>query len=103
MTKKAYDKIAEGLHEALAIARGRAKPARLYLPETIDVRGIRLSLALSQEEFAAAFGFSLNQIRDWEQGRSRPLGGVRAYLSMIATDAQGVSRILDATASRRAA
>jgi putative transcriptional regulator len=103
MTKKAYDKIAEGLNEALAIAEGRARPARLHLPEAIDVREIRVSLALSQEEFARTFGFSLNQIRDWEQGRSRPLGGVRSYLSMIATDARGVKKILNGTVRRQAA
>ena len=32
MARKAFDKVAEGLNEALAIARGVAKPARLYLP-----------------------------------------------------------------------
>ena len=31
MAKKAFDKIAEGLSEALAIARGEAKPAKLYI------------------------------------------------------------------------
>lgn len=30
MTKAAFDKIAEGLSEALAIARGEKKPVRLY-------------------------------------------------------------------------
>jgi putative transcriptional regulator len=29
------------------------------------------------------FGFTLNQVTAWEQGRSRPLGGVRAYLMLI--------------------
>jgi hypothetical protein len=32
MSKKAFDKIAEGLTEALAIARGERKCARLYPP-----------------------------------------------------------------------
>src|SRR5262245_18851980 len=32
MGKKAFDKIAEGLSEALAIARGEAKPAKLHIP-----------------------------------------------------------------------
>jgi hypothetical protein len=32
MSKKVFDKIAEGLHEVLAIARGEAKPARLFVP-----------------------------------------------------------------------
>ena len=38
MSTKAFDKIAEGLNEALAIARGEAKPAKLHVPPEIDVR-----------------------------------------------------------------
>jgi hypothetical protein len=37
MSKKAFDKIAAGLREALAIARGEAKPGRLYGPADITV------------------------------------------------------------------
>jgi putative transcriptional regulator len=102
MTKPAFARIAEGLDEALRIARGKAKPARLHIPEVIDVRRIRTGLAMSQEDFAAAFGFTLNQVRDWEQRRSRPLGGVRAYLLMIGTDADAVLKILR-TPKRKAA
>ena len=83
MSKRAFDKIAKGLREALSIARGDAKAARLHIPPEIDVRHIRNKLRLSQDDFAAAFGFTLNQITAWEQGRSRPLGGVRAYLMLI--------------------
>jgi putative transcriptional regulator len=94
MSKKAFDKIAAGLNEALEIARGNAKPSKLYVPPEIDVRGIRRKLNLSQDDFAAEFGFTINQIRDWEQERTRPLGGVRAYLMMINKDPNGVLKIL---------
>ena len=40
MSKKAFDKIAEGLNEALSIARGEAMPAKLHVPAEIDVRAI---------------------------------------------------------------
>lgn len=90
MSKKAYDKIAEGLDEAIAVARGKAKPARLFIPPEIDVRAVRKKVGLSQETFAAAFGFSRAQIRDWEQGRSRPLDALRAYLMLIDKDPAGV-------------
>jgi putative transcriptional regulator len=103
MSKKAFDKIAEGLREALAIARDEAKPARLYVPAKIDVKSIRERLALSQDEFADLFGFSINQIKDWEQGRSRPIGGLRAYLTVIDRDAKGVLAILRAAPGKKAA
>ncbi len=41
MSKKAFDKIAAGLTEALEIARGNAKPSKLYVPPELDVRSIR--------------------------------------------------------------
>ena len=103
MTKRAYDKIAEGLREAIAVSRGEFKPARLYVPPELDVKGIRSKTKLSQESFAYAFGFTMEQIKSWEQGRARPLGGVRAYLMLIDSDPDGVARLLDATKQRRAA
>ncbi len=78
MTKKAFERIAAGLREAIEVARGEAKPARLYVPPEIDVKAIRKNTGLSQESFAYAYGFTVEQIRAWEQGRNRPLGGLRA-------------------------
>lgn len=102
--KTAFEKIEEGLKEALDIARGVSKPAKLFIPAEIDVRAIRNKLGLSQEDFAAWFGFTLHQIRQWEQGRSRPLGGVRAYLLIIDRDPEGVRTLLrQATPSKKAA
>ena len=94
MGKKAFDKISEGLDEALAIARGERKPVKLYVPAELDVKSIRAKLDLSQGDFATAYGFTVNQIKDWEQGRSRPLGGLRAYLMMIDFDPNGVLALL---------
>lgn len=94
MTKKAFDKIAAGLKEAAAIARGEKEPARLYVPAGIDVRALRSELDQSQTEFAAIFGFSVSQIRQWEQGRCQPTGALRAYLTLIARDPLGVAKTL---------
>jgi putative transcriptional regulator len=106
MSKRAYDQIAEGLKEAIAIARGETKPARLYVPPEINVRAIRSKLDLSQDDFAAAFGFTVHQIRQWEQGRSRPLGAMRAYLVIIGGNPKRVLAMLreaSSTRSRKAA
>jgi putative transcriptional regulator len=69
----------------------------------IDVKAIRRRAGLSQKEFAYSYGFTMEQIRSWEQKRARPIGGVRVYLMMIDTDPEGVGRILEAARSRRAA
>lgn len=83
MSKKAFDQIAEGLTEALQVARGEAKPFRLHVPAEIDVKGVRTKLGLTQRDFAWAFGFGIDQLKQWEQGRSRPLDALRAYLLLI--------------------
>ena len=103
MSKKAFDKIAAGLTEALEVARGNAKPAKLYLPSQTDVRAIRRKLKLSQDGFAAEFGFTINQIRDWEQGRTKPHGSARAYLMVIQHDPKAVLDVLRRPARPRKA
>jgi len=103
MSKRAFDKIAEGLREAIAVGRGESKPARLFIPPELDVRAIRTKLQLSQEDFASAFGFTVHQIRQWEQTRSRPLGAERAYLMIIDRDPRRVLELLRAGRRRRAA
>ncbi len=81
--------------EAAAIARGEKKPARLHVPAEIDVRKVRQRFKLSQEDFASEFGFSVTQIRDWEQRRSRPIGGVRAYIMLIERDGETIRQLLN--------
>jgi putative transcriptional regulator len=71
------------LKEAIAIARGEERPAKLFAPPEIDVKAIRAKLQLSQEDFASAFDFTIRQIRQWEQAQSRPLGVVRVVYLMI--------------------
>lgn len=83
MSKKVFNQISEGLNEALGIARGEIAPVRLHVPPEIDVRAIRSKIGLSQDAFASNFGFTVYQIRQWEQGRNRPLGAMRAYLMVI--------------------
>ena len=94
MSKRAFDKIAEGLNEAIEIARGERTPAKLFIPPEIDVRSIRRKVKLSQDDFATCYGFTVSQIRDWEQGRSRPIGGVRAYLLLIDRSPEHVRELL---------
>jgi len=54
MSKKTFDKIAEGLTEALAIARGEKKPAKLHIPPEIDVRAIRARTGLTPDPYFSA-------------------------------------------------
>ncbi|MEO9969731.1 MAG: helix-turn-helix domain-containing protein [Hyphomonadaceae bacterium] len=79
----AGNKLIGAAKEARAIARGEKKPISALVPSDVDVKKIRKDLGLSQEAFAHGFGFSVGQIRDWEQNRCRPIGAMRAYLLII--------------------
>ena len=98
MSKRAFDKIRAGLGDAIAIARGEADPAsyRVHVPAEIDVKAIRRKLGMSQAQFAASFGFGLAAVQNWEQGRRRPEGAVRAFLKVIDREPDAVKRALAA-------
>lgn len=98
MSKKAFDKIASGLSDAIAFAKGDADLAeyRIHVPAQIDVKALRKRLGLTQPEFAARFGFNVSRLRDWEQGRSNPDSAARAYLVVIEREPEAVSRALEA-------
>ncbi len=94
MSKAAFDKISEGLNEALSVARGLTDAAKMHVPAEMDVRAVRQKTGMSQDAFASSFGFSVHQVRQWEQGRSRPLGAMRAYLLAIERDHTVILRLL---------
>lgn len=89
--------IIEGLEDALAYAKGdksRARAARV--PDTIDVREIRKSLSMTQQEFSRQFGFPLGTLRNWEQGHRKPQGPSRVLLTLIKKMPDEVKRVLAA-------
>ena len=95
---KLGQRLVKAAEEALAIARGEADPSsyRIHVPVDIDVKAMRRRLRLSQEQFARRYGFTPARIRDWEQGRSKPDGAVRAYLLVIEREPDAVARALAA-------
>ncbi len=95
MSKFGQELIAS-VNEAIAIAKGEAKPARIFTPEEIDVAAIRKRLGLSQQKFADRFGLSHAMVRDWEQKRRNPDQAARTLLTLIARDPENVQRLLSA-------
>lgn len=84
MTKN-FDRIIKGLDEASDYVRGEAdaRAYRVHAPETVDVKAIRTKMKLTQEAFAARYGFSVSAVRDWEQARRRPEASARILLKVI--------------------
>lgn len=93
MTKFGQE-LLESANEALAIAHGKAKPARTIIVETIDVAAIRKRLGLSQDAFARKFGLSPATLRDWEQGRRRMDRTAQAFLKVIDRAPEAVEKAL---------
>jgi len=65
-----------------------------HVPEHVDVRAVRTNLGLTQQAFAARYGFSINTLRNWEQGTRQPEGPTRACLLVIERAPRAVERAL---------
>lgn len=65
------------------------------MKRTPQAKVIRRALELTQEEFAFRYHIPLGTLRDWEQGRTEPDQPARAYLTLIARDAEHVNSILN--------
>ncbi len=93
---KAGKSILKGLEQALAYANGTAdrRAYRVTIPPRVNVRAIRRRMGMTQQAFAARFGFSINTLRHWEQGKRVPEGPTRAYLLVIERAPRAVQRAL---------
>ncbi|HKW54312.1 MAG TPA: helix-turn-helix domain-containing protein [Stellaceae bacterium] len=95
---KVAEGIRRGLEQAVAHAEGKAdaRRYRVHVPARVDVRAIRAKLGMTQEAFAGSFGFSINTLRHWEQGKRQPEGPTRAYLLVIERAPKAVRKALQA-------
>jgi putative transcriptional regulator len=91
---KSGQSILRGARQALAYARGAREGFVAHVPEEVDVAAIRKRLGLSQADFAVQFGFKLDAVQNWEQGRRRPEGAARAFLRVIEREPAAVQRAL---------
>ena len=58
-------RLIDAAKEARSIARGESsRGSRIHVPDDIDVKSMRSRLKLSQDDFAACFGFTAARIRD---------------------------------------
>ncbi|MBI1329431.1 MAG: helix-turn-helix domain-containing protein [Alphaproteobacteria bacterium] len=78
-----------------------ARARRAIPPSSIDVKGLRRRLGLSQAQFAARYGFTVETVRNYEQGHRQPTGPARALLKVIAAEPDAVTRALALPEGRR--
>ena len=73
----------QSLADAKAIMSGQQVQARVHTPEQILARSARAKTGLSQPDFAKLIKTPVATLRDWEQGRFEPPGGVVCLLKII--------------------
>ena len=78
-----FESISRGLNEAIAHAKGKKVAVKTYTPEAVDVSALRLHMGMTQEQFAARFGFSVATLRHWERGDRSPHGASLVLLNVI--------------------
>lgn len=86
----AFDNIKQGLLEAIAHAQGATDGVREHRPHVVDVKALRTRVGMTQEQFAARFGFSTATLRHWERGDRKPQGPARVLLHVIEHNPQSV-------------
>lgn len=79
----AFDSIKKGLQEAITHAGGDGTGVRMHRPRPVDVKAVRARLGMTQEQFAARFGFSTATLRHWERGDRTPQGPALVLLNVI--------------------
>ena len=66
-----------------ALAEAQAGIGRVTTAEQIWVRSARAKTGLSQQAFADGINTPVATLRDWEQGRFAPPGGVLCLMRLI--------------------
>jgi putative transcriptional regulator len=72
------------IRQALAEVKGGVEGARVTTPEQMLMRQARQKTGLSQVDFANRIATPVATLRDWEQGRYKPPGGVMCLLKLLA-------------------
>lgn len=102
MEAKSYASLLRGLKQAVAIEKGRMKPARVITSTHAapDVAALRKKLGLTQAYFAAGIGVPVGTLRNWEQGVRAPKGPARILLHIVEQNPRAVFSTVAAVRER---
>ncbi len=89
-----FDDVMQGLNEAISHTKGEKTGAIVHEISPLDVKAIRDSVEMTQEEFALAVGVKLPTLRHWERGDRRPSGSARVLLNLLAKKPKQIIRML---------
>ena len=70
--------------QARAYAKGEVREGFVaHVPDDVDVKALRRRLGYSQSQFSRRFGFAIDAVQDWEQGRRMPDRTARILLASL--------------------
>ena len=96
MNDKDFQKLVKSVNQMGSIIRGEKVPHRRTVLSTVDVKGLREKLGLTQKEFSGMIGVSIKTLQNWEHGRREPEGPAKALLRVVEKEPQAVLSALHA-------
>jgi putative transcriptional regulator len=94
MKDELFNELVASVREGGAILHGEAEPSRTFVIDGPNIKRLRATYRLSQEQFAALFGISVGTLRNWEQGRRTPEGPARVLLQAAAKHPRAVWNVV---------
>ena len=107
MRKELFDQLVESVKQMKEIQGGRLTPSRatrsadLIATGTPDVAQLRAHFGLTQKQFAALLGISIDTLQNWEQGRRRPEGPAMVLLRVAAAHPEALLSVATPAPRRR--
>ena len=83
MNDKDFQTLVESVTQMGKIMRREKLPHRRTVLSTVDVKGLRERLGLTQNQFSGLIGVSIKTLQNWEQARRKPTGPAAALLCIV--------------------
>ncbi len=84
MDDKLFTSLVRSIEQAKSIASGKTPASRHFIVTAEDVKAIRETTGLSQDDFARTIHVSIKTLQNWEQRRRAPTGPAAALLKILA-------------------
>ncbi|CNK69054.1 transcriptional regulator [Yersinia alsatica] len=88
MKDELFAELLASAEEMVKIENGELtpKPEHIHTFTDIDVKAIRETTGLKQQDFALAIGVSYDLVKSWESRRRQPVGAARKLLILLKTN-----------------
>ncbi|CFQ59664.1 putative transcriptional regulator [Yersinia frederiksenii] len=85
MKDELFAELLASAEEMVKIENGELtpKPEHIHTFTDIDVKAIRETTGLKQQDFALAIGVSYDLVKSWESRRRQPVGAARKLLILL--------------------